>query len=326
MNLKQPLYASLAIVALAVPVTGGAIVAFSASPVLAKSSNGKGGSERGDRGKSDRRDSDRGKPDRGKSGQGGAGQGASGNGNGNGIGVSGSSGSGKPAKAAVESPPDPTASEDAALHPSALGSMNGAMNANINAVLAHIRNGNANGPVGALAGLAVADHNAAGAQEVLDSAAEFDALEAALEDAGYDSFEDYQAAVDDDGIVPISAIEDANAALGDAAGDEPPTEDEIAEAEAAVEALTEAEAGIFDAWNKSDTATEDQKAALLEALRARLETESDAIADAIGTSDDESAPDEDDEDGSEDDPEDPPEADVDPLDPEIQAMLDGLKF
>ncbi len=41
-----------------------------------------------------------------------------------------------------------------------LGNMNGAMNANINAVLAHIRNGNYNGPVGAVAGLAAADAQA----------------------------------------------------------------------------------------------------------------------------------------------------------------------
>lgn len=42
-------------------------------------------------------------------------------------------------------------------HPSELGNMNGALNANINAVLAHIRNGNTNGPVGHLAALAIAD-------------------------------------------------------------------------------------------------------------------------------------------------------------------------
>ena len=53
------------------------------------------------------------------------------------------------------------------MHPSELGNMNGALNANINAVLAHIRNGNTNGPVGGMAALAVANAGAAGAEELI---------------------------------------------------------------------------------------------------------------------------------------------------------------
>ena len=59
------------------------------------------------------------------------------------------------------------------MHPSNLGNMNGALNANINAVLAHIVNGNTNGPVGHLAALAVANVNAEGAQEIVDLEEDF---------------------------------------------------------------------------------------------------------------------------------------------------------
>jgi hypothetical protein len=83
--------------------------------------------------------------------------------------------------------------ESESLHPNQLGNMNGALNANINAVLAHIRNGNGNGPVGHIATLAAASAAADGAQEVLDRAALFDAIEA----AGYESLEAYYSALED---------------------------------------------------------------------------------------------------------------------------------
>ncbi len=93
---------------------------------------------------------------------------------------------------------------DGAFHPSELGNMNGALNANINAVLAHIRNGNGNGPVGHVAVLAVATANAEGGQETLDRAALFEALEA----GSYESVEDYYVALDGTpGIDPIEAID-----------------------------------------------------------------------------------------------------------------------
>lgn len=82
--------------------------------------------------------------------------------------------------------------ENEVLLPSQLGNMNGALNANINAVLAHIRNGNGNGPVGHIATLAAASAAADGAQEVLDRAALFDAIES----AGYENLEAYYSALE----------------------------------------------------------------------------------------------------------------------------------
>ena len=266
MKPKSSLIAAAVMLALALPVTSGAFVALSASPVLAKGGNGKGGSDRGkstrpDRGKGGQSDRGRGGSNAGNGGTGNAYGKSGGNGNGNGNGRNASA-SGTGQTAAVT---DATALD---MHPSAQGSMNGALNANINAVLAHIRNGNTNGPVGALAGLAVADHNAAGAQDVLDQAAEVDALQSTLEtalaDAGFATIEDYQAALGSGASEAIGAIEDAQDALGAAAG-AALSEEDIAAAEAAVDALALAEAGILDAWNKSGSATEAEKDALMDA-------------------------------------------------------------
>ncbi|WP_413717882.1 hypothetical protein [Silicimonas sp. MF1-12-2] len=104
-----------------------------------------------------------------------------------------------------------------AMHPSNLGNMNGALNANINAVLAHIKNGNTNGPVGAMALLAVAKTKANEGQVVLDLQQDFLTLEGELQRAGYESVEDYFAALDGkDPIEPIQPIEDAIGALASA--------------------------------------------------------------------------------------------------------------
>ena len=94
--------------------------------------------------------------------------------------------------------------------------MNGALRANINAVLAHVRNGNTNGPVGQMAALAVADANAEGAAEFLDSAGaqELGALSQALADAGYESLAEYEAAVAADPANAIPEVEDALAGIG----------------------------------------------------------------------------------------------------------------
>jgi hypothetical protein len=75
------------------------------------------------------------------------------------------------------------------------------MNANINAVLAHIRNGNTNGPVGAVAGLALADAQAGDldVQDVLDRAEEWASYNTDLADAlggAYASVDEYLAAKD----------------------------------------------------------------------------------------------------------------------------------
>ncbi|MCB1357090.1 MAG: hypothetical protein KDK53_11540 [Maritimibacter sp.] len=337
MTLRKPLFASLAILALAVPVTGGAIVTFTASPALAKGGNGKGGSDRGSRGGRDKSQSDRGS--RGGSGRGSTGNGngngngfgngnggGGGNGNGNGQG-NGQSGNVTPAKAAAVEPE--TADGELALRPNQLGSMNGAMHANINAVLAHIRNGNTNGPVGALAGLAVADHDAAEAEGVIETAAVFETLDETLEAAGYDTLQDYLDSGETDGD-----IDAALAALGDLTEEDRPSEDEITEAQDAIDALPEAEAAIFDAWNKSGEATEEEKAALLDALRDRLEGDSALIDAALAEAEDAGSQDEDGEDtadGTEDETDESGEGDGEgedtaALDPETAAMIAGLKF
>lgn len=113
---------------------------------------GNGGGERGggDKGGNGRSgDSDRGNRDGNKGG-----------------GKGGSNGSKSAASASKGGQAAPAQSKAARkagdLRPNELGKMNGALNANINAVLAHIRNGQTtNGPVGLLAGLAVADSVAA---------------------------------------------------------------------------------------------------------------------------------------------------------------------
>lgn len=201
------------------------------------------------------------------------------------------------------------------MHPSDLGNMNGALNANINAVLAHIRNGNANGPVGHLALLAVADAKLAEAMATLGLAGDFEDLDAALATAEFDSVEDYYAALENGEVsVEDEIVADLNEAIAALGGDpesrlgigvEPPSEEEIA---AATEALPELEAAQLDAeqkileyWNKNPgveleetqldaTATEGETAEpgysaaeteLLEDLRERLVGYESDIGSAI---------------------------------------------
>lgn len=168
------------------------------------------------------------------------------------------------------------------LAPNELGKMNGAMHANINAVLAHIRNGQTtNGPVGLLAGLAIADSGAAAAETAaadLEALADsFDELETTIADSAYGSVEEYlQAKADgtateeematfDPLIDAVGGVDDTGLALADTA----PTEEDIAAAEdaaaAAAEAVAGAEQAIDDAWNKDGDLQ-----ALLDALRERL--------------------------------------------------------
>lgn len=180
------------------------------------------------------------------------------------------------------------------MHPSELGKMNGALNANINAVLAHIRNGQTDkGPVGLLAGLAIADAEAAAileeATQLQDLADAFDTLDSELEFQDFATVEDYLEAKADG-----TATEEQMAALdplieatggttddGLALAETAPTPDEILAAEEAAQieadALVDgAEAAILDAWNKDG-----DEDALLAALRARLALDQDAIAAAI---------------------------------------------
>ena len=131
----------------------------------------------------------------------------------------------KPAKARKSSPKTQTSAQVtgdevvngdvdlASLHPSQLGNMNGALNANENAILAHIRNGNTtNGPVGLMAALAIANSGAEDADAALDTplADDYSAVEDAARNAGYDSYQDYLASGDE----PVPAIEDQVASIG----------------------------------------------------------------------------------------------------------------
>ena len=108
------------------------------------------------------------------------------------------------------------------MHPSELGNMNGALNANINAVLAHVRNGNTNGPVGVVAALAVANSGAEGAAEALATpeAGEYAAVNAAVAaNEEYETIEDYLAAKEAGGedFVVDEDIENALANVGTSA-------------------------------------------------------------------------------------------------------------
>lgn len=287
MTLRKKLIAAVAVGALAVPAMTVSVWTLSATPAFAKGNNNKGGGGRS----SSRGNSGSHKPAQTRSQRNGNGNGGARANRGAGsANVIRGNGANRPAVASSA----PTSAEATDLAPNQLGSMNGAMHANINAVLAHIRNGNTNGPVGALAALAVADAGASEAQGVIEEAAIHTALEsdlalAVLNNETYETLEDYLAAAEEEGFEPDPVIEDALAALE--AADTPPSDEEIAEAEAALEAQTAAEDGILAAWNKSDAASEEEQAALLEALRARLDAEADAIAEAIGTPDASAEPD-----------------------------------
>jgi hypothetical protein len=216
-------------------------------------------------------------------GNGGGNGNSGGNGNGNSGGNGNAGSNGNSAKAA-------SANEAAA---SDLGKMNGALHASINAVLAHIRNGQtANGPVGLLAGLAVADAGVAGAAAALagleDKAAAFDALDTAVVAAGFGSVAEYLQAKADgtataEQIAALDPLVDAvggTTADGLALAETAPTEAEIAAAEAEIAAaaatVAEAEAAIGAAMNKDgDLAT------LLGLLRERLVGYEDEIAASL---------------------------------------------
>ena len=239
-----------------------------------------------------------------------------GNGGGNGNGNSGGNGKGNSAADSISSKSkassggatpkkkvkaDPVveeavaAAEPGTMKPNQLGKMNGALNANINAVLAHIRNGQTSkGPVGLLAGLAVADGAVGAATAKSDAleaeAAGYVALEDALAAAEIGSLDDYLAAKADgtlteEQIATIDPLIDAVGGLnaeGTALADTGPTPEEI---QAAVDAAAAAQAGVTaaenaigDAWNKDG-----DLAALLVALREKLAPYQDDIAAAAGT-------------------------------------------
>lgn len=156
------------------------------------------------------------------------------------------------------------------LHPSQLGNMNGALNANVNAVLAHIRNGNTNGPVGLVAALAVAKDGAEGAQDVLDIEAGYLLLDDALTGSAFAEEEDPLAAY-------LMSLDDARTGAEDpaveAALDALATAGDDADIEALEQALT-------DALEASPNLTTDDKS--IEAYQASLDqAETDARDPAI---------------------------------------------
>jgi hypothetical protein len=192
--------------------------------------------------------------------------------------------------------------------------MNGALNANINAVLAHIRNGNTNGPVGAVAALVKADAQLGDldAAEVLERAAIWetyqDDLAAALGDT-YPTVGEYLAAKEAQDAYPglldmwntqndlyqtALANEDANAEelnpgeMPVDPGFEPiadldlllssPPEGEAPTDEdvAAAEAVTDAEAGVLAMWNKNPDSTDE----LTEAEQALLDSLRERFSEA----------------------------------------------
>ncbi len=184
----------------------------------------------------------------------------------------------------------------ATMHPSELGNMNGALNANMNAILAHVRNGNTNGPVGHMAALAVAAVGAEGAAETLEmegAQAYLDvrtAVDDALAEAGFDSLEDYAA---DKGFDSVQEFLDSGAtedpvlgAIGtyDGGDFDLETYEDVAEASDALDALTDSQKAMLSYWNKNpDTSDEidpETEQPLLDALMGRFEGQTDAILEA----------------------------------------------
>lgn len=104
------------------------------------------------------------------------------------------------------------------MHPRELGKMNGALNANENAILAHIRNGNHNGPVGLMAATALASHEKDIAAETLSTnlAAEYQAIDEFLEGTEYETYEDYLNAVEESEENRIGELDALVEAIGQA--------------------------------------------------------------------------------------------------------------
>jgi hypothetical protein len=177
------------------------------------------------------------------------------------------------------------------MHPSQLGNMNGALNANMNAVLAHIRNGNTSGPVGGLAALAVADAELADATGVLER----ELVASLLQAGGYTSIAEYNAAVSADPTKEVAALEIALDALGeDANVDDPialwrPDAGAVADATAALPELTEAqraaEENMLSLWNKNGdvdpAVVTPEEQALIDDLRARIAAHETEIREVV---------------------------------------------
>ncbi|MXQ08263.1 hypothetical protein GQ651_10450 [Alphaproteobacteria bacterium GH1-50] len=184
-----------------------------------------------------------------------------------------------------------------AFHPSELGNMNGAMNANINAVLAHIRNGNTNGPVGHMALLAVSGAAIYAAAGVVEREMLYQSLDDAVVGSEYDSLEDYLTAVKE-GADRDPAIDAALDGVGYSedgfAVTRPAEEDYLAAQEELdgydeddFQAKADAEAAILAYWNKNSAEGDlrtDEEQTLLDELYSRFDGQQDAIDGAIAAS------------------------------------------
>ena len=297
MHHSKFMLAVIGITALTLGPTAVALGDFGAAPAYAKGGNGggNGGGGKNESSSKSEKSSDRGKSSSGSSKAAGKSQksdsagkksGAKSNGKSPGA-KSKSAKSGKGGKkksAAVEISSRPKARD--------LGKMNGALHANINAVLAHIRNGNLQGPVGLLAALAIADAGAAESAVKFDELAALadahDALTTGLERLGFDTLGDYFEAVSEDTVSPedmdiISGLIESAGGLntdGTALATSRPSDTELANVETAAAtgatSVDDAEAAILAAWNKDGDGD-----ALLAALRERLTGHEDAIAEAM---------------------------------------------
>ncbi len=186
--------------------------------------------------------------------------------------------------------------EKGPLHASNLGKLNGAIHSSPNAKLAHIRNGNFNGPVGMAAALALADYSYAADQEAyaaaaqtLELAAAFDLIEnaptpeeiAAAQELVDNGIDDGQADLDAQALLDYPDLTDA-LALTDGITT-PPTDEEIAAAQAMIDEgepsrddVTAAEAKLLAAYK--GTLDDASSALVLDAVRASLPTAEEIAA------------------------------------------------
>ncbi len=186
--------------------------------------------------------------------------------------------------ASIAPAPRPTRSVGGTqLHPSELGNMNGALNANMNAVLAHVRNGNTNGPVGQMAALAVAHAAAAESGELLASedGRNYRLFQAVVAGEGYDSLAQYLASGQENDTIDgaLEAFEDFDTATYDAVVGATETEAD----------LLSAQESILAYWNKNpDPAPEideELEQPLLDSLMSRFDGHEEEIEAAIAERD-----------------------------------------
>ena len=172
-----------------------------------------------------------------------------------------------------------------------LGNMNASLNANFNAVLAHIRNGNDKGPIGAFAALAVATKNAEYAQEIDHTARAYDKAAELLGD----EYSDKEDPTSEDIVLAYIDSGDENEAVDkiidwklrdvDGSLKEYPSNEKLEYAAYKLNDLEDAQDHVLETWNKSDEATRPETKAVLRALDDRIEENLDAIDDAIDESD-----------------------------------------